>query len=120
MLFSFLNIFVAVLASVHSLITFVAASQPEQQQQVADPRITAAPSQAEIVKRQAGSPNTPILSTLLYSYSALPEQVYPFPVLRGPQFGYNICNSTTQGNASLCQTLIVNSAVRLFLSLFPY
>ena len=119
MLFSFLNLFVAVLASVHSLITFVAASQPPEQV-VADPRITAAPSQAEIVKRQAGSPNTPILSTLLYSYSALPEQVYPFPVLRGPQFGYNICNSTTQGNASLCQTLIVNSAVRLFLSLFPY
>jgi hypothetical protein len=100
--------FVAVLASVHSF-TFVAA--------IAEPQITPAPP-TDLLRRQvAGNPGTPILSTIHYSYSALPEQVYPFPVLRGPQFGYNICNSTTQGNASLCQTLIVNSAVRLF-SLF--
>ncbi len=28
---------------------------------------------------------------------------------RGPQFGYNLCNSTTQNQQSLCQTLIVNN-----------
>src|ERR1700730_9742861 len=28
---------------------------------------------------------------------------------RGPQAGYNICNSTTEGPASLCQTAFVNS-----------
>lgn len=28
---------------------------------------------------------------------------------RGPQIGYNICNSTTQGPTSLCQTAIINS-----------
>ena len=102
-MFSSLFLSVAVLASVHSFI-FVAAT-PE-------PQITPAPQ--EIVKRQvAGGPGTPILSTIQYPFTALPEQVYPFPVLRGPQFGYNICNSSTEGPNSLCQTLIVNSAVRL-------
>jgi len=95
--------FVAVLASVHSF-TFVAASQ------VPDPQITEPPSPRFVERQIAGGTGTPILSTLHYSYSALPEQVYPFPVLRGPQFGYNICNSTTQGDNSDCQTLIVNSA----------
>jgi hypothetical protein len=91
--------FVAVLASVHSF-TFVAAAE--------DPQITPGPS-PEVVQRQvAGGISTPILSTLHFPYTALPEQVYPYQALRGPQFGYNICNSTTQGNSSNCQTLIVN------------
>lgn len=99
--------FVAVLASVHSF-TFVAATE--------HPQITSAPQiDNGIAKRQVAGGNTPILSTLEYPYTALPEQVYPFPVLRGPQFGYNICNSSTQGPNSLCQTLIFNNAVRLFL-----
>jgi len=29
--------------------------------------------------------------------------------IRGPQFGYNECNSTTQNQQSLCQTLFLNS-----------
>ena len=94
MFLSFL-FFVAVLASVDSF--------------AAEPQITAAPT---IAKRQGGSA-TPVLSTIEYAFTALPEQVYPFPVLRGPQFGYNICNGTTQGPDSLCQTLIFNSLVRL-------
>ena len=100
---------IAVLASVHSF-TFVAATQ-----EAPLPEITPPPAIANAnVKRQvAGGPGTPILSTIEYPYTALPEQVYPFPVLRGPQFGYNICNSSTQGANSLCQTLIVNSAVRI-------
>ena len=28
---------------------------------------------------------------------------------RGTQFGYNICNSTTEGPTSLCQTAMINS-----------
>jgi hypothetical protein len=28
---------------------------------------------------------------------------------RGTQFGYNICNSTTEGQTSLCQTAMINS-----------
>lgn len=95
------------LASVHSF-TFVAATP--------DPLITPAPTTHDISERDgiAGGPGTPILSTLEYPYTALPEQVYPFPVLRGPQIGYNICNSSTEGPNSLCQTLIVNSIVRFF------
>jgi hypothetical protein len=106
-MFSSLFLSVAVLASVHSF-TFVAATP--------DPQITQAPQPPpkNNVKRQvAGGPGTPILSTIQYPFTALPEQVYPFPVLRGPQFGYNICTSSTEGPNSLCQTLIVNSAVRL-------
>ena len=104
-MFSSLFLSVAVLASVHSF-TFVAAT-PE-------PQITPAPHQKNLKRQVAGGPGTPILSTIQYPFTALPEQVYPFPVLRGPQFGYNICNSSTEGPNSLCQTLIVNSAVRLF------
>jgi hypothetical protein len=67
-------------------------------------------------RQVAGGPGTPILSTLHYQYTALPYQVYPFAALRGPQSGYNICNSTTEGPSSLCQTLIVNDIVSLHCS----
>ena len=103
---SFLS-FVAVVTSVQSLFAFVAA--------IPDPFPTPAPEPASFDKRQG--PGPPILSTLQFPYTALPEQVYPYAVLRGPQTGYNICNSTTQGPNSLCQTLIFNSIVRF--SHFP-
>jgi len=47
-----------------------------------------------------------------FTYPDLPYQVNPFPATpggRGPQTGYNICNSTTEGRNSLCQTAFVNS-----------
>ncbi|TCD64355.1 hypothetical protein EIP91_004224 [Steccherinum ochraceum] len=39
-----------------------------------------------------------------------PYQIYPAstPYVRGPQTGYNICNSTTEGPTSLCQTMYFN------------
>ena len=40
--------------------------------------------------------------------NAQPYQVNPYNYLRGPQTGYNICNSTTAGDKSMCQTLIMN------------
>lgn len=98
--------FAAGLASIHSF-TFVAAS-PE-------PTITAAPS---IRVRDSDAPAPPPLSDIKYPYSALPPQAYPYAVGRGPQYGYNLCNSTTEGPNSLCQTLIVNDIVLLRLSLF--
>ncbi|KZP27877.1 hypothetical protein FIBSPDRAFT_730011 [Athelia psychrophila] len=53
---------------------------------------------------------TPLpLTDYNYPYSALPYQVNPYPVGRGPQSGYNVCNSTTEGAASECQTLIANT-----------
>ncbi|GAA5980716.1 hypothetical protein JCM5350_006362 [Sporobolomyces pararoseus] len=69
--------------------------------------ITAAPSGTQLAKRAASSPNP--LTDYTYSYSAIPYQVNPYPVGRGPQSGYNICNSTTSGPDSNCQTLVANN-----------
>jgi hypothetical protein len=44
-----------------------------------------------------------------YTYPNVPYQVNPFPSGRGPQSGYNLCNSTTEGSNSQCQTAFVNS-----------
>ncbi|KAF8300468.1 hypothetical protein DL93DRAFT_2233801 [Clavulina sp. PMI_390] len=44
-----------------------------------------------------------------FTYPNLPYKVDTDPTGRGPQFGYNICNSTTQGQDSDCQTALVNS-----------
>jgi hypothetical protein len=110
MFFSSSLLFVAVLASVHSF-TFVAATP--------NPEPTPAPRDIVFDKRQngvAGGPGTPILSTISDAWAELPYQVYPFAVLRGPQIGYNQCNSSTMGPNSLCQTLIINSIVRSFSS----
>jgi len=45
-----------------------------------------------------------------YSYpGGIPYQVdYNTAAIRGPQTGYNICNSTTQNQDSMCQTSFVN------------
>jgi hypothetical protein len=76
------------------------------------PQITPAPTPTTPERRQvAGASGTPILSTLHYAYTDLPYQVYPFQVLRGPQFGFNQCNSTTLGDSSNCQTLVFNGPV---------
>ncbi|KAK7045245.1 macrophage activating glycoprotein [Favolaschia claudopus] len=64
-----------------------------------------------LTKRQvAGGSGTPILSTLFFPYTALPTQVYPFPVLRGPQFGYNQCGAANATATADCQTLVFNNA----------
>ncbi|PPQ87412.1 hypothetical protein CVT25_008108 [Psilocybe cyanescens] len=98
-MFSTSLLFAVALAGVHSF-SYVAAAE--------DPVITPAPTPTIAKRQAAGAPGTPILSTLSFAFSNLPEQVYPFPVLRGPQTGYNICNSTTLGPDSLCQTLVFN------------
>jgi len=53
---------------------------------------------------------TPLpLTQYSFQYPNLPEQVNPFNVGRGPQSGYNICNSSTEGPQSQCQTMFINS-----------
>jgi len=53
--------------------------------------------------------NAPLpLTQYHFTYPDVPEQVNPFPVGRGPQTGYNICNATTEGPNSMCQTMFVN------------
>ncbi|KAG8817802.1 hypothetical protein FRC17_011085 [Serendipita sp. 399] len=49
------------------------------------------------------------LASQHFTYSALPYQADPNTGERGTQYGYNICNSTTEGPTSLCQTAIINS-----------
>jgi len=61
--------------------------------------------------------NTPAASGLGYTplnrkvipYSEIPEKVDTAAWGRGPQSGTNICNETTAGETSQCQTAIVNS-----------
>jgi hypothetical protein len=60
---------------------------------------------ASVVVAQKQGP----LTEQIFPYTAIPYQVNPFPVGRGPQSGYNLCNSTTQNQNSMCQTSMVNS-----------
>ncbi|KAL8283626.1 hypothetical protein RQP46_005421 [Phenoliferia psychrophenolica] len=58
----------------------------------------------------AAAGSTPLpLTKYSYAYDQVPYQVNPYQYLRGPQTGYNQCNSTTGGPTSECQTLILNS-----------
>lgn len=55
-------------------------------------------------------PATPLASKGPYAYpSGIPYKVdTDTNLIRGTQIGYNICNSTTEGPASLCQTSFLN------------
>lgn len=61
----------------------------------------------------AQNPTTSALTPLVsrrFAFDQLPYQVTgDNGGIRGPQSGYNICNSTTEGSSSKCQTLIMNS-----------
>jgi hypothetical protein len=61
----------------------------------------------------AAQSTTPVdtftLASQTYTYTALPYQVDTSNGERGPQYGFNMCNSTTQNQNSLCQTAIINS-----------
>jgi hypothetical protein len=54
-------------------------------------------------------PATP-LTNIRYAYTDLPERVITETYVRGTQSGYNLCNSSTQNQNSMCQTLLVNNA----------
>ena len=56
-------------------------------------------------------PATPLNQLSFPKTTDLPYQIYPdsTPYVRGPQSGYNICNSTTEGDTSLCQTMVQKS-----------
>ena len=58
-----------------------------------------------LVNGQALAP----LTSKLYPFNAIPYQVSGANAgPRGPQQGYNLCNSTTEGPNSLCQTMVMN------------
>jgi len=54
-------------------------------------------------------PNFTPLASKKFEYTALPYQADTSTGERGTQQGYNICNSTTAGPNSLCQTAFINS-----------
>lgn len=106
-------LFAAALVAVHSFTPAFASDDASTITTPPAPKRTPS-SHHDIAKRQATTyeTNSPLpLTQYLYPYSAVPDQVNPFPVGRGPQSGYNKCNSTTEGDNSQCQTLVVNSLV---------
>jgi len=63
-----------------------------------------------IVVAQETFPATPLASKTFAYPTGLPYQADTEPhLIRGHQLGYNICNSTTENQDSLCQTLLFNS-----------
>lgn len=56
----------------------------------------------------AQSSMTPLVAKR-FEYDNLPYKADTGSGERGPQSGYNRCNSTTAGPESLCQTAIINS-----------
>lgn len=57
----------------------------------------------------AQSPAVTPLASKHFTWSALPYQADTDTGERGTQTGYNLCNSTTEGPTSLCQTAVINS-----------
>ena len=107
--------FAAAVVAFHSLTAIVAEPNP----QITPAPVVKRSSHHDLAKRQSYPTNTPLpLTQYHYPFSAIPEQVNPFPVGRGPQSGYNKCNSTTEGASSECQTLVVNTLVYRFSSPF--
>jgi hypothetical protein len=49
------------------------------------------------------------LASKHFDYNNLPYQADPDNGVRGTQFGYNLCNSTTENQQSDCQTAIINA-----------
>ncbi|ORY92737.1 hypothetical protein BCR35DRAFT_7233 [Leucosporidium creatinivorum] len=63
-----------------------------------------------LVARAASETTSPLpLTQYTYAYADIPYKVNPYAVGRGPQSGYNQCNSTTEGPDSQCQTALLNS-----------
>jgi len=52
---------------------------------------------------------TPLADKRFPYPNGIPEKADTDIGVRGPQFGYNKCNSTTEGPSSLCQTSFLNS-----------
>lgn len=53
-------------------------------------------------------PATPLLAMQFPHPTDAPYKVFPDHYVRGTQSGFNICNSTTENQQSMCQTAYVN------------
>ncbi|TNY22591.1 hypothetical protein DMC30DRAFT_136004 [Rhodotorula diobovata] len=84
-----------------------AAAAATKTQKAAQATVTAIATTANVQVKAAAQSALP-LTQYTYAYSDIPYQVNPYKSTRGPQSGYNQCNSTTEGDDALCQTLIAN------------
>lgn len=111
-----LHFLAAALAALHSFTP--AHAHPGGGTITQSPPAQRTPTHRDLAKRAAAATTYETTSPLPltdynYPFSAIPYQVNPYAIGRGPQAGYNICNSTTEGATSECQTMEVNSAVSL-------
>jgi len=60
-----------------------------------------------LVAHTSAQTYTPLTSRR-YTWGQLPYKVDTDATGRGPQAGYNLCNSTTEGEKSMCQTALMN------------
>jgi hypothetical protein len=106
------HLFAALLIAVHSFSPAVASDFPST--------ITIAPEARQtpyydLAKRQAFTTyetTSPLpLTRYHYPFDDLPPKINPFQIARGPQFGINQCNSSTEGPNSICQTIQMNNIV---------
>ena len=80
------------------------------------PRITITPFAVALAvaasvahAQESTFPATPLASKHFSYPSGIPYQAdTDTNLIRGSQFGYNLCNSTTEGQDSLCQTSFLN------------
>ncbi|CAE6507233.1 unnamed protein product [Rhizoctonia solani] len=71
---------------------------------------TAAPTTAAAPTPAPGSSAFTPLASKHFQYTALPYKAdTDTGGERGAQYGYNVCNSTTESQTSLCQTAMINS-----------
>jgi len=98
--------FTTALIAVHSFTPALAVADP-----LITPPAVAKRSHHDLARRQSASETTsPLpLTDYQYPFSAIPYQANPYAVGRGPQAGFNKCNSTTEGPTSECQTMEVNT-----------
>jgi len=103
-------LFAAALVAVHSFAPVIATDEATITHP--PPARRTPSSHHDLAKRAATTYETtsPLpLTDYQYPYSAIPNQVNPYAIGRGPQAGFNICNSTTENAASECQTMEVNT-----------
>ncbi|KAI0749178.1 hypothetical protein C8Q80DRAFT_1160411 [Daedaleopsis nitida] len=70
----------------------------------------AAASSRVLAQTETYTSGTPLASKHFSYPDGIPYQADSDDGVRGTQFGYNKCNSTTEGDSSLCQTAFLNHA----------
>ncbi|KAH9847204.1 hypothetical protein C2E23DRAFT_849297 [Lenzites betulinus] len=67
-----------------------------------------AAASTRVLAQDATSSSFVPLASKVFNWNDLPEKADTDDLLRGTQMGFNNCNSTTEGQSSLCQTAVIN------------